>query len=94
MDIGKNQNFDDLDKFLKKAIREDFLDYISNDGKHYKRDLTEIVEHLNHQTRCIKKLTTLVKVEQEKSQFLELAIQHQSKQIESICREIIHLKGD
>ena len=94
MEIGENENFDNLDKWVKNAIRNDFMSYVDKGGFDYKKDLTEIAKQFKHTTSCIKKLTTLVNIEQEKSQYLEEAIRFQSKQIESICREIIFLKGD
>jgi hypothetical protein len=94
MEISENQDFDDLDKWVKNAIRDDFVSYVENGGFGYKKDLTQIQDQFKHTTRCIKKLTTLLKVEQEKNNFLQMAIEHQSKQIESICREIILLKDE
>ena len=94
MEIGENENFDNLEKWIKNSIAKDFMSYVDNGGFGYKKDLTEIAKQFKHTTQCIKKLTTLVSIEREKSQFLEGAIRFQSKQIESICREIIELKGE
>jgi hypothetical protein len=94
MEIEENENFENLDKWIKESIRDDFMSYIDKGGFEFKKDLTEIAKQFKHTTQCIKKLTTLVSVEREKSQYLEEALRFQSKQIESICREIIMLKGD
>lgn len=94
MEIGENESFDNLNEWIKKSIRNDFMSYIDNGGFDFKKDLIFIDEKFNHTTQCIKKLTTLLNIEKEKSQFLEEAIRYQSKQIEAICREIIELKGE
>ena len=94
MDLGENTNFEELDDWIKKSIRDDFMSYIDNGGFEFKKDLTLVDEKFKHTTQCIKKLTTLLNVEREKSQFLEEAIRFQSKQIEAICREIIEIKGE
>ena len=94
MEIGDNNNFDDLNTYINKLIQKDFMSYLDNGGNSFTKDLKEVDNILSHHLRLINKLTAKLKQQEEGNQILQKAIQYNSDIIQNLCREIINLKKD